>query len=526
MVFKLKGGHVTINSKKQALEKNIVERCISDTEISMMCYIFEHDNDMIVDLETNPKFKKTLDDLSKELGIDIKVRISESNLCTPDHWKEDKAENERPLIVILISCRSYTNVMMNNFGRDPPKTEKGKIVFVDTKPPRQYDGGIFKNVYYFGFTDYIHPHDGEIYSCKHEHPEDKIPYTTCHMFTGEKKQECCKVKKQHFASMFSSLLEKRNCMKFTKESLGKKFKELQEKIKRVNESKQKMEAITREFTTGKFFLLDGDKPSGISCDHNECKILQYHKNANNKSREFNLQAKAKEGIKAEVGPEVLRRQHNKETQEVLSQLEKGLDINKAIEGITLLEKAMANKNTIMVKMLLARGAKIPKKLIKPILEGGLFTESPVKEVVHEFFIRNPDMINAPLQGGVTPLCTGIINSDKDFVKFCLDNGADPNQMLKGYDYTGMYPIHLAVSYGFVDGLELLVSKGANINSETGNHIRPAKLACMRADIAVLRFLVSKGATLTDDEREACDIYKQLGGRTMRKRRQNKRTRKQ
>ena len=177
---------------------------------------------------------------------------------------------------------------------------------------------------------------------------------------------------------------------------------------------------------------------------------------------------------------------------------------------------------MMVKMLLARGAKIPKKLIKPILEGGLFTESPVKEVVHEFFIRNPDMINSPLQGGVTPLCTGIINGDKDFVKFCLDKGADPNQMLKGYDYTGMYPIHLAVSYGFVDGLELLLSKGANINSETSNHIKPAKLACMRADVPVLRFLLSKGATLTQEEREACDIYKNISG-GLRKTRRNKRT---
>ena len=524
MVFtrKLKGGYVTINSKKQALEKNIVQRCMIDTENPMLGYVFEHDNDMIVDLDTNPKFKKTLDDLSKELEIDIKVRISESNLCIPDHWKEDEAEGDRPLVVILISCRSYTNVMMNNLGKSPPKTEKGKIVFVDTKPPRQYDGGIFKNVYYFGFSNYIHPHDGEIYSCKHEHPEDKIPYPTCHMFTGEKKKDCCKVKKQHFASMFSSLLEKRTCMKFTKESLEKKFKELKEKIKRVKESKQKMEAITREFTTGKFFLLDGDKPSGISCEKGACKILQYHKTADSKSREFNLQAKAKEGIKAEVGVEVLRRQHMKETQEVLSQLEKGLDINKAVEGVTLLEKAMAKKNTMMVKMLLARGAKIPKKLIKPILEGGLFTESPVKEVVHEFFIRNPDMINSPLQGGVTPLCTGIINGDKDFVKFCLDKGADPNQMLKGYDYTGMYPIHLAVSYGFVDGLELLLSKGANINSETSNHIKPAKLACMRADVPVLRFLLSKGATLTQEEREACDIYKNISG-GLRKTRRNKRT---
>jgi hypothetical protein len=189
---KQRGRGVTINTKKQP--EAIGDFCKAGYTLSVQDYVFEYDDAMLDDLKTNPKFKAMLEELSEELVVDIKVRISESNLCTPDHWREDKA-NDKPLIVILISCKSYENVLLNNFGKRPD-TKSRDYSFI-TKPPKGtvYEGGVFNNVYYFGFSHYLHAHDGEIYSCKAEHPEKKIPVQICNLFDGAAHEACCEAKK-------------------------------------------------------------------------------------------------------------------------------------------------------------------------------------------------------------------------------------------------------------------------------------------------------------------------------------------
>lgn len=532
----MKGGYVNIDVKQQAAEKSTIKVCLDNIPITTGFYILEEDNDALAELDTNLTLKKMLDELSAELDINIKVRISESNLCNPNHWKEDEATDGKPLIVILISCRSYENVVLNNFGPAPPRTAKGKLALEEGN---EYEGGIFKNVYYFGFNNYLHLHNAEIYSCKDDHPDEIVPNQTCDFFAGDQRERCCKAKKNHFGSMFANMLKERHCMKFTKESFARKFADLKSRLDRIAASKQKMQTLIKELSVGKFFLLDGDDTTAISCngDGNPCGIVDKHTDSPTNSKSFNKLTSMKLNIKKELGKEMSKREQIRETHKLAAELDAGLDINKRIESnyensppTTLLEKAVWSTNTSMVIMLLSRGAKISKNLIKSILEiKGTTADSPYKEVVYEFFTRNPSMLNQPLQNGSTPLSIALDNKDMDFVRFLLDSGANPALKLLSDRYNGMFPIHIATTLGLTEAIRLLLDRGVDINEKTVSFKKPINIACEIGDAETLRFLVTAGASVTERDRESCRLL-QKGGypnkrQTMRKKRSKKRTRK-
>ena len=520
-----KGGLVNINVKQQAPARSILDACLNNIPITTGFYILEHDNDTLAELDTNHTLKKMLDELSAELDINIKVRVSESNLCNPDHWKEDEATHGKPLVVILISCRSYENVVLNNFGPAPPRTPKGKLAFEEGGA---YEGGVFKNVYYFGFNNYLHLHNGEIYSCKDDHAEEAVPNQTCGPFIGDQKETCCKAKKQHFRSMFVNDLKTRHCMKFTKESLGRKFADLKTRLARIAASKQKMQTLVKELSVGKFFLLDGDDV-GAPCNgaDNPCGIVDTYANSVANSKLFNKRSSMKYSIKEELEEEVNKREQIRETKELAAALDAGLDINKRIDEppTTLLERAVWIPNTSMVVMLLKKGAKIPKSLVASILGIKWATaESPTREVIYEFFTRNPGMINNPLKDRATPLSIGLDNKDLEFVRFALGLGADPSLELSSEKYNGMSPIHIATTLGFVEAIRPLLDRGADINKMSVSFKKPIHIACEKEDAETIRFLVAAGAEITERDRESCRLLQQ-GGHHMRKKRTNKRTRK-
>ena len=492
-----KGGGVTINTQKQP--EAISDFCKAGYTLSVQDYVFEYDDAMLDDLKTNPKFKRMLEELSEELKLDIKVRISESNLCTPDHWREDKA-NDRPLIVILISCKSYENVLLNNFGKRPD-TKSREYSFI-TSPPKGtvYEGGVFNNVYYFGFSHYLHAHDGEIYSCKAEHPEKKIPVQICNLFDGAARTTCCEAKKKHFASIFARTLPQRQCSKLTQEFLRSKFTELKEKIARIGASKTKMETLTKELTKGKFFLLDSEG-SGKQCsaNANPCKITNTHAEGMSKSEEFDKRFYTMKRTLRTMKKRVHKRWNNeeeakkkKERNDLTAFLNSGGDINRVIQGQTALETAVWREEEDTVQFLLERGAKIPKKLIMGLLSLTFPLRGAYQMVVFTFFEKNPDMINSPIRG-ITPLATAVGNKDGKLFFFLLEKGADPTLTSSSDRFNGMQPLHIAASIGLDDAIEPLLKAGADIDAESVSYQTPLVYACKGGYTYTADLLKSLGA---------------------------------
>ena len=492
-----KGGGVTINTQKQP--EAISDFCKAGYTLSVQDYVFEYDDAMLDDLKTNPKFKAMLEELSEELKLDIKVRISESNLCTPDHWREDKA-NDKPLIVILISCKSYENVLLNNFGKRPD-TKSRDYSFI-TKPPKGtvYEGGVFNNVYYFGFSHYLHAHDGEIYSCKAEHPEKKIPVQICNLFDGATREACCEAKKEHFASIFARTLPQRQCSKLTQEFLRSKFTELKEKIARIEASKTKMETLTKELTRGKFFLLDSEG-SGKQCsaNTNPCKITNTHAEGMGKSEEFDKRFYTMKRTLRTMKKRVHKRWNNeeetkkkKERNDLTAFLNSGGDINKVIQGQTALETAVWKEDEDTLQFLLERGAKIPKKLIMGLLSLTFPLRGAYQMVVFTFFEKNPDMINSPIRG-ITPLATAIGNKDGGLFFFLLKKGADPTLISSNDRFNGMQPLHIAASIGLDNAIEPLIQAGADMNAESVSYQTPLHYACKGGYPSTVELLKSLGA---------------------------------
>ena len=497
---KQRGGAVIINAQKQKEEMG--DFCKAGYTLTVEDYVFEYDDAMLDDLKTNPKFKAMLEELSEELAVDIKVRISESNLCTPDHWKEDVA-NDKPLIVILISCKSYENVLLNNFGKRPD-TKSRDYSFI-TKPPKGtvYEGGVFNNVYYFGFSHYLHAHDGEIYSCKAEHPEKKIPVQICNLFDGATREACCEAKKKHFASIFARTLSQRQCSKLTQEFLRSKFTELKEKIARIEASKTKMETLTKELTKGKFFLLDSDgsgqlcKPTAANA--NPCGITNTYTKGLEKSEEFNKRfytmkrtLKSMKGRVRNRWREEELAKKKKERNELTAFLNSGGDINRVIDGQTALETAVWREEEDTVQFLLERGAKIPKKLIMALLSLPFPMKTTYKTVMFAFFEKYPDMINSPIRG-ITPLATAVGNKDGGLFFFLLEKGADPTLTSSNDRFNGMQPLHIAASIGLDDAIEPLLKAGADIDAESVSYQTPLMYACKGGYTYTADLLKSLGA---------------------------------
>jgi hypothetical protein len=102
--------------------------------------------------------------------------------------------------------------------------------------------------------------------------------------------------------MFVNGLKTRHCMKFTKEWLGRKFAELKTRVARIAASKQKMQTLIKELSVGKFFLLDGDDATALSCNGhgNPCGIVDTQANSVVSSELFNRRSAMKYSIKEEV----------------------------------------------------------------------------------------------------------------------------------------------------------------------------------------------------------------------------------
>ncbi|XUU61846.1 ankyrin repeat domain-containing protein [Erythrobacter sp. HA6-11] len=81
--------------------------------------------------------------------------------------------------------------------------------------------------------------------------------------------------------------------------------------------------------------------------------------------------------------------------------------------------------------------------------------------------------------------------DLAWIRFLSQRGANPNIR----DKNGVAPIQIAVTLGFVEGVEALIKAGADINVKNATGETPLIAAVHRRDVPLVRLLLEKGANM-------------------------------
>jgi ankyrin repeat protein len=110
--------------------------------------------------------------------------------------------------------------------------------------------------------------------------------------------------------------------------------------------------------------------------------------------------------------------------------------------------------------------------------------------VRKFIEMEPSLINACDGWGRTLLQEACYDGHKNIVELLVSKGADVNSK----DKMGHGPLHLSCSQGHRDISELLISKGAHVNADYGKG-SPLYQACSGGHRDVAELLISKGADM-------------------------------
>ncbi|MCP5395995.1 MAG: ankyrin repeat domain-containing protein [Sphingomonadaceae bacterium] len=122
------------------------------------------------------------------------------------------------------------------------------------------------------------------------------------------------------------------------------------------------------------------------------------------------------------------------------------------------------------------------------------------------------VINArDITSGETALHIVTARRDVIWIQFLSQKGANPNIA----DKKGVTPLMLAVSLGFVEGVEALIDAGARTDVANDAGETPLIAAVHRRDVAMVRLLLSKGADAerNDNSGRSARDYATLMGRS-------------
>ena len=139
--------------------------------------------------------------------------------------------------------------------------------------------------------------------------------------------------------------------------------------------------------------------------------------------------------------------------------------------------------------------------------------------VREILSSHPELVNAKNEAGLSAVLYAVYNGKNEIAKLLIDRGArldifeaaatgtqdrveqllhkDPNS-LNSFSPDGWTPLHLAVFFGRVNIVHLLLSKGADINTVAKNEeqVTPLHSALAnRNNAAVAQLLIDCGAHL-------------------------------
>jgi ankyrin repeat protein len=133
-------------------------------------------------------------------------------------------------------------------------------------------------------------------------------------------------------------------------------------------------------------------------------------------------------------------------------------------------------------------------LFMPVLAEDIFEAVKKKDLdqVKVILEKNPELLNARGEYERTPLILAVISLDKDIFKFLVEKGADVNLP----DKQGLCALHFVALRGERELADLLISKGADINSNKNvGGATPLGIAVSRGHKDIVELLIAKGAQL-------------------------------
>ncbi|MEI7938350.1 MAG: ankyrin repeat domain-containing protein [Verrucomicrobiota bacterium] len=102
---------------------------------------------------------------------------------------------------------------------------------------------------------------------------------------------------------------------------------------------------------------------------------------------------------------------------------------------------------------------------------------------------SPDLINAPVENGLTLLKSAAKSGKLTVVKALLENGA----AVDGLQQPGLTALHYAAANGHKAVIDLLLSKGAKAGAESESGVTPLHLASGKGYVEVAKALLAAGA---------------------------------
>ncbi|XP_042515037.1 protein VAPYRIN-like [Macadamia integrifolia] len=181
------------------------------------------------------------------------------------------------------------------------------------------------------------------------------------------------------------------------------------------------------------------------------------------------------------------------------------------DGRTALYRAAGNGDRQMVSLLIKMGADPTTvtatspldvargeehKQVMDICERG---ESVLKAARRgelrdlELLLSSGAITNYHDQYGLTALHVAAIKGHKEAVCMLLDHGMMMKD-LECQDMQGHTPLHLAVEGGSLETVDILINKGANLNTRNWRGLTPLHMARAIGDDAISTLLINRGAT--------------------------------
>ena len=186
-------------------------------------------------------------------------------------------------------------------------------------------------------------------------------------------------------------------------------------------------------------------------------------------------------------------------------LERGADVNtRRKDGRTPLHSASYFGNLEIVRLLLDHGADpeasaegdMGAKPLHKVSAGKYRSQEDGVRVAQLLLERGAD-VNTRRKDDWTPLHVASYFGNLEIVRLLLDHGADPEASAEGD--MGAKPLH-KVSYGKYrsqeDGVrvaQLLLERGANVNTQRNDHATPLSLASYIGNVEIVQFLIDHGA---------------------------------
>ena len=130
------------------------------------------------------------------------------------------------------------------------------------------------------------------------------------------------------------------------------------------------------------------------------------------------------------------------------------------------------------------------------------------ETVKDLINKNATVIDArDVSDGHTALHTVTRRRDSVWLRYLLTFGANPNLP----DKQGVTPLMLASQLGYVEGIGILASKGARVDTANDAGETPLILAVHRKDVPMVRILLAGGADpgRTDNSGRSARDYAKL-----------------